>query len=129
MLASRPIQNDSVHPGRLNPRIGSANPRLYESIRDAKDWANPYLVIGQDGIEVISKNLPSGRMTVASTDLQRTLIELPLFAWPYGRVVAVQDTGVHEADGNDEQEVINNRNATLAILKTLDVVVERWPSA
>ena len=128
-LAGGPIQNDSVQAGRLNARIGPANPQRYKSIHDAKDWKNPILVIRQDGIEVISKGLPSGQRTVASTDLQRTLIDLPVTAWPYGRVVAVQDIGLRAADLSDEQPIAHNRNVTLAILKTLQVTVERWPSA
>ena len=47
----------------------------------------------------------------------------------YGRVVAVQDIGIRAADGRDEQPIADNRNLALAILKTLRVTVERWPSA
>ena len=128
-LAGRPMQNDSVQAGRLNARIGPANPQRYKSIHDAKNWQNPILVIRRDGIEVISKGLPSGQRTVASTDLRRTLIDLPVTAWPYGRVVAVQDIGLRAADLSDEQPISDNRNLTLAILKTLQVTVEGWPSA
>jgi hypothetical protein len=123
------MQNDSVQAGRLNARIGPANPQRYKSIHDAKNWQNPILVIRRDGIEVISKGLPSGQRTVASTDLRRTLIDLPVTAWPYGRVVAVQDIGLRAADLSDEQPISDNRNLTLAILKTLQVTVEGWPSA
>lgn len=129
VLAGRPAQNDSVETRRLKSQIGPANPRRYKFILDAKDWANPYLVIRRDGIEVISKGLPSGRRTVSSTDLRRTLIELPTTAWPYGRVVVVQDIGIRAADHSDEQPIADNRNVTLSILKTLQVIVERWPSA
>jgi len=128
VLAGRLVQNDSAETGRLNSRIGPADPQRYKSIRDAKDWANPYLVIRRDGIEVISKGLPSGRRTVASPDLRRTLIELPVTAWPYGRVVVVQDIGIRAADQSDEQPIADNRKVTLAILKTLQVTVERWPA-
>jgi hypothetical protein len=123
------MQNDSVQAGRLNARIGPANPQRYKSIHDATKWQNPILVIRRDGIEVISKGLPSGQRTVASTDLRRTLIDLPVTAWPYGRVVAVQDIGLRAADLSDEQPISDNRNLTLAILKTLQVTVEGWPSA
>ena len=128
-LAGRPLQNDSVYAGRLDARIGPAKPQRYKSIHDAKDWRNPILVIRADGIQVISKRLPSGERTVAPTDLRRTLIDLPVTAWPYGRVAAVQDIGLHPADLSDGPAITNNRNATLAILKTLEVTVEGWPSA
>ena len=32
----------SVQTDRLDPRIGRANPELYRSVVDAKDWKNPY---------------------------------------------------------------------------------------
>ena len=73
----------------------------------------------------VAKGVPSGRQTVASTDLRRTLLELPVTAWPYGRVVVVQDSGIVAADGSDEQPIADNRNVALAILKTLQVTVER----
>jgi len=128
LLSAALLQIDSVQNRRLDPRIAPASPQRYKSIRDAKDWENPYLVIRRDGIEVIAKGLPSGRTTVARADLQRTLIALPLSAWPYGRVVAVQDTGIVAADGSDKESIASNHEAALAILNTLQVTVERWPS-
>ena len=66
VLARRPLQSDSVQAGRLNSRIGPANSQRYKSIREAKDWENPYLVIRREGIEVIARGLPAGRQTIAS---------------------------------------------------------------
>jgi len=128
-FAGRPVQDASVEAGRLNTRIGPADPLRHKSIHEAKQWQNPILVIRRDGIEVISKGLPSGQRTVAATDLQRTLVDLPVTAWPYGRVVAVQDIGLRVADLSDGRQIADNRNVTLAILKTLQVTVERWPTA
>ena len=65
---------------------------------------------------------------MAATDLQRTLIELPVAAWPYGRVVAVSEIGIVASDGTDKKPIADNLNMTLAILKTLQVNIERWPS-
>jgi hypothetical protein len=128
-LAGRSIQNDSVQPAGLNARIGPANPQRYKPIHESNKWQNPYLVIRRDGIEVISNGIPPGRRTVASIDLRRILIDLPVSAWPYGKVVAVQDIGILVADLSDGQQVADNRHVTLAILKTLDITVEEWPSA
>jgi hypothetical protein len=130
VLAARPLQRQSTAPaGQLNSRIAAADKRRFQSITDARAWRNPYLVIGADGIEVIATSLPAGRNTVASSDLQRTLIELPVNAWPYGRVVVVQDTGLRASDRSDEEPINRNREAALNILKALRVHVERWPSA
>lgn len=129
LLTGWPVQSDSVEASKLNPRIGPAILQRYRSIRDGKHWENPYLVIRRDGIELIAKGLPFVRQAVVSTDLRRTLVELPVTAWPYGRVVVVQEIGIRAADTSDEQSIADNRNLTLAILKTLHITVERWPSA
>ena len=128
VIASQSKQNDSPSTVQLNPRIAANNPQRYKSVRDAKTWENPRLVIRWDGIEVIAKGLPSGRQTVAATDLRRTLIELPVGAWPYGKVVAVQKFGARAPDGSDEKPTDDNLIVALAILKALQVPFERWPS-
>lgn len=125
-LADQPQQREPVQAGRLSLQIGSAKPQLYQSIRDARDWRNPYLIIRREGIEVMARAVRSGSETVSHRELQRTLIELPVTAWPYGRVVGMQDIGIREA--GDEQLIAENRKAALAILKALRVTVERWPS-
>jgi hypothetical protein len=128
VLAALPLQS-TVPVGRLSYRIGTADKRLVQSIEDARSWRNPYLVVGADGIEVIATSLPAGRKTVASADLRRTLIELPVGAWPYGRVVVVEGNGLRASDRSDEEAVKRNLEAALKILKALRVQVERWPSA
>jgi len=126
--AALPIQLTAAQSERLDSRIGPANLERYKSIRNPRDWENPFLVIDRGGIDVIAKALPSGRTTVARAELQRTLIALPIAAWPYGRVVALQDTGHVNADGSDTEPIAANREAALATLNTLQVTVERWPS-
>jgi hypothetical protein len=106
VLADQPLQSKPLQAGRLDSQIGPANPQRYKPIQTAKDWGNPYLLISRDGVVVIAKGLPSGRQTVASTELQRTLIGLPLSAWPYGRVVALQGIGIRAA--GDEQPIADN---------------------
>jgi hypothetical protein len=123
-----PMQSGSAQTGRLNPRIGPAAPEWYKSIRDAKDWKNPYLVIRRDGIEVIVKTLASSGKTVAAADLEQTLIALPVTAWPYGRVVAVQEVSIRAGDRSDDKPIADNLEAALAILKRLEVTVDRWAS-
>jgi len=120
---------------RLSVRIARADPQKYKSVHDANAWLNPYLVMRADGIEVIAQGIASGRKTVSSNDLLRTLVELPMSAWPYGRVIAVQDTGVRAADRNgvldrnDEEAINRNHQAGIKILLDLRVKVEAWPSA
>jgi len=81
--------NAAGQTARLNPRIGRANQKLYEAITAAKDWKNPYLIFLPDEIEVIARG--PCRKRVSFADLPRTLIDLPVAAWPYGRVVAMRE--------------------------------------
>jgi len=123
------MQRPSVQDPGLNQRIGAPAPRRYANIRDAKDWNNPYLVIRADGIEVTSKQIASGRKIIAAADLEQTLLGLPVAAWPYGRVVALEENGVKAPDHNDDASVAQNLTTAVAILKKLDVAVKRWPGA
>jgi hypothetical protein len=76
-------------------------------------------VFVREGIEVIAQGLPSGRQTVASADLRRTLVALQVSAWPYGRVVAVQDASLRAGDPSEGKAFVDNRNRALATLKQL----------
>jgi hypothetical protein len=112
---------------QLSRKIPRADREKYKSISDAKDWSNPFLVIRADGIEVISKSLPSGRRVVPTKELRRTLVELPAGAWPYGRVVAVQEIGIR-SDG-DSKPIDQNKKAMRDVLKRLGIELEWWPGA
>ena len=122
------MQGGPVQPARLDPRIGLAVPQRYESIRDGKDWENPKVLIHRNGIDVIAKALVSGRKSVAAAELQQALIELPVAAWPYGRVVAVFEPSIRAGDGSDEKPVADNLKVALEILKKLEITADRWPS-
>ena len=124
-LADPTRQDPATRVLRLDPKIGPAIPELYRAVQHAKDWKNPYLIVHADGIEVKSD---SGRKTITVAELERTLLALPVAAWPYGKVVAVQETVVRRADRSDERLIADNRNAVLAILRALQVTAELWPS-
>ena len=111
---------------QLDPKIPPADRDKYKSVRDAKDWANPYLVIRADGVELIAKAVPAGRKVVAVRDLQKSLLDLPVSAWPYGKVVAVQEIGIRS--GNDDERIKQNKAKVGQALKSLGVTIELWPS-
>jgi hypothetical protein len=72
-LPSLEIQARSAD-GEPSPKIPPAAPEKYKSVRDAVDWANPYLVIRADGIDLISKALPGGRKKIAAITAVRYLM-------------------------------------------------------
>lgn len=114
---------------RLDPRIPAPIAAKYKDILDGKDWLNPSIVARSEGIEVVSRGLPSGRKTVPSTALRDLLASLPVADWPYGRVVMASDIGLRRADRSDDESIQRNHDAADRILKDLDVTVDWWPSA
>jgi plasmid stabilization system protein ParE len=60
--------------------------------------------------------------------LSRVLADLPVRAWPYGRVVMATDLGIRAGNGSDEEPIRRNHEAAQEILDDLDVEVDWWPS-
>jgi len=110
----------------LQNRVPRSDPKHYDSVRDAKHWKNPYLVVHPYGIEIIGITPFGQEITVDS--VKQVLERLPNSAWPYGLVVAVQDAGVVSLK-TDKARIEANRIKLLKLLKELGITVERWPSA
>jgi len=102
-------------------KISPANKKLYAEVRDAKDWRNPYLVVGASDVQV----LHVGNTT--AEQLKTFLEKLPKKAWPYGRVVALSEQGIRS--GNDDKLIKENLEKVLAASKAEKIKVELWPSA
>jgi hypothetical protein len=88
------------------------------------DWENPYLVVLKDGVDVKAHDY---RRTVPVSELRRVLVALPVNAWPYGAVAAVEEMHLRAVDGADDARITANLNDTLAILKALKVHPDLWP--
>lgn len=117
---------------------------LYLSVSNRDDYRNPFLVVHSKTIALTvlsSMEIPHAsrtahlarpvvpahhRIEVPTEDLAAALASLPSYAWPYGRVVAVE-----EAPGSRSQKVQIRRNveATFKILNDLGVVIDEWDSA
>ena len=109
---------------KLDTKIPTANRLKYRSIRDAKDWENPYLVVLKDGVDVRAHGY---RRTVPVSELRRVLVMLSVSAWSYGAVVAVQEMSLRAAGGADDGAIRANLEDTLAVLKALKVLADFWP--
>ena len=110
----------------LQDRIPKPDVRKYASVRDAKGWRNPYLVVRPEGIEIIGMT-PVGK-AISVDSIPGNLEGLPDSAWPYGLVVAVQDTGILSGK-TDAANIEANRTRLLNLLDKLGIAVDRWPSA
>jgi hypothetical protein len=106
-------------------QIPAPNSELYAHVQDYEHWRNPFLVVLSDRIRVhcsataFEKKVPVGL-------LHKTLLSLPLSAWPYGSIVAVQAGGGPQNDAN-LRLVEQNRVQVEAILKAAGVTIDYWP--
>ena len=119
---------------RSDSRIQPPNPRKYQDVQDGNNWLNPYLVIRPEGIEVIWKISSVERKVILKDDLKKVLISLPVAAWPYGRIVGVQEVGIRNGFLNsevwrkDEKLIEKNKLAVNKVLTSLDIQIKWWPS-
>jgi hypothetical protein len=112
---------------RLKNRIPHADPNKYRSVRDARDWQNPYLMVQAKGIDVRSISAAAQVPNMSPAEVVAYLEKLPSRAWPYGLVVAVQENGVR-APGDDAL-IKRNREELVRLLEKAGVRVDPWPSA
>ena len=74
----------------LDSRIGPAARQKYAAVTDMKDWLNPYVTVCLQGVELRATAI-NHKSLVTPADLRAALVKLPIEAWPYGRVVALQE--------------------------------------
>jgi hypothetical protein len=108
----------------LKNRIPPSDPNKYRSVRDARDWQNPYLIVRANGIDA---RPISAEGAMSPADVVAYLEKLPSIAWPYGLVVAVSENGVRTP--GDDGLIKRNREELVRFLKEAGVKVELWPSA
>ena len=112
----------------LDSRIPPDDPDKYKSVREPKDWQNPYLVIQRDGIAFRCLALSQQEwQIIPPEELRRRLIDLPVTAWPYGRVIAIQEMGIRS--GDDDEYIATNKAKVESVLKSLGIRNNGWPSA
>jgi hypothetical protein len=114
----------------------------YLAVHTQESWANPFLIVGRDTIHVrvIMPDVNPGaygtgtmlrpadarkqELDVRLADLPNALSAVPAGAWPYGRVVALEETPITARA--DRPQVRRNVEATIQVLNDLGVVVDEW---
>jgi hypothetical protein len=115
----------------------------YLSVRTADGWANPFLTIHRDTVELrilfpqtTGSQLDGGSSMLHPTaarkqtvdvrlaDLPEALAAVPAYAWPYGRVVAVEESPA--AARKDRAQVRRTEESAMQMLNDLGVVVDEW---
>lgn len=110
----------------LTERIPKADPKLYRTVQDGRDWKNPFLIVSRSGVEIIiSGTQRHGAIPV--TSVPEALEQLPDSAWPFGLVVAIADSGVQGV--GDGPFIKLNQKQLISLLEKLHITLELWPSA
>jgi len=117
----------------------------YMAVRTLSNWENPYITVQADmltlhvlladantspmGIGGMTRPIAARRrdLTVRVDDLAAALSAVPQNAWPYGRVVAVEEA--HDTPAKARPQVRRTMEIVMQKLSTLGVVVYEWPEA
>jgi hypothetical protein len=116
---------------------------VYMAIHTRQSWANPFLIVGKSTVNLSMLYPPMGPpnqpgdsvlrpvaarrrvLDLRLADLSEALTAMPAEAWPYGRVVAVEEDPT--APRKDGPAVRRNVEATMQVLSDLGVVAYEWP--
>ncbi len=107
--------------------IPAADPEKYRDVRESKTWRNPYLIVKPDGVALLDAGNHEERY-LNPDELTRVLAQLPPSAWPYGRVVAVTESGVLSSE-DDKARIRKNRAIVAGTLESMHVLIHWIPSA
>ncbi len=117
---------------------------MYVDVREPGAWANPFLSVGAETLNLRIMLADANPSTVGQGtllrpaaarrqevqlrpgDLAQALIALPASAWRYGRVIAVAESPL--ASPKDRVKVRRNVEAAIQQLNDLGIVVEEWPT-
>jgi hypothetical protein len=130
LSCSRSATNASATPTDPATRlqaIPAANPEAYRGKAAGKDWKNPYLIVREDGIGLL--DLSNNEIRILKTDdVSSALAELPSTAWPYGRVVAVQEGKMSVSLDSSKVQIRRNRALLAGTLEQLKIAINWIPS-
>jgi hypothetical protein len=117
----------SLSPEARLQLISPADPQKYATTKDMKTWRNPYLVVRVDGVGLLDAT--NNEQQIVNPDkLLEELAKLPASAWPYGRVVAIQEIGATGSE-DDKAKLRKNRALAAGTLESVKVLITWVPSA
>ena len=125
-------------------RIALPTKSSYVDVHEPGQWANPFISFDTQMVNVRivqadanPSDLGKGgllrpaaarrqELQIRPQDLVEALIALPEGAWPYGRVVAIEESPL--ADRKQRPAIRRQIEAAIQQLNDLGVVVDEWPS-
>jgi hypothetical protein len=124
-------------------RIPLPTKSLYVDIHEPSAWANPFLSVEADSLDLRITLADANPSTVGEgtmlrppaarrqevqlrpAELAEAVAALPPSAWRYGRVIAVAEAP--GASPKDRPKIRRNVEAAIQQLNDLGIVVEEWP--
>lgn len=115
----------------LDNQIPAPERSKYIKVRSASEWANPFLVLNNDGTILVTTK--SGTTNQRIEDLEAHFLVLPLSDWSFGRVIALQPCALRSGSGEEFKKEDNAIKKTWSILRDitrdLKIEINLWPSA
>ncbi len=123
-------------------RIPPPSKNLYMSVNSLSEWQNPSLTVQQKMIslhvlmpDANPSDLGKGTMlrpeaarrqvlNIDPANLAEALNAIPQEAWPYGRVVAIEEA--HDAPASAQPELRRTIEKAVDVLQTIGVVADEW---
>lgn len=142
--AAQAVSAERDHQRAQLARIAIPTKSRYVDVHEPGAWANPFLSFDAQMINVRvtladanTSTLGQGGMLrpsaarrrevqIRQKDLVEALMALPESAWPYGRVVAIEESPL--ADKNSRPAIRRQIEAAIQQLNDLGVVVDEWPA-
>jgi hypothetical protein len=116
----------AISPETRIQQVPPADPQKYAGMRDMKAWRNPYLIVRVDGVGLL--DVSNNEQQIVDPDkLSEALAKLPASAWPYGRVVAIQEISAASSEG-DKARLRKNRALVAGALESMQVLINWVPS-
>jgi hypothetical protein len=113
-------------PGASLQAIPAAQSSTYDSVKDMKQWRNPYLIVRADAVVLF--DAPDNAEIILKPDqLLPTLATLPTADWPYGRVVAATESA-HATTDQDGIAIRRNKGIVGGILQGAHIAIRWVPS-
>ena len=117
----------AANPEAQLQQIPPADSGKYAAVRDMKTWRNPYLIVRVDGVGLL--DVSNNEQQIVDPDkLLEVLAKLPTSAWPYGRVVAIQEISADSSE-EDKAKLRKNRALAAGALESMKVLINWVPSA
>ena len=108
----------------LDERVPPAGPGAYGSVLE---WPNPVIICLPEGVELRSQSGSITHRASSPEGLEKALIELPVAAWPYGRVVRAHTPGLRggapgtEAWLRDDELIARHKAMAEGVLRSMGV--------